>query len=475
MASSRLIDALQSTRLAPIAKAAQAFQSTVHRHPRRMSAAVLTLLAGSALTAFGVAPLTSLPEGPTPTITLLTESIEPAALPEQLQGLGLQTLRLYRSEVTRSADTADSLLKRLGVDDVQAAQFVRNDAVASSILQGRVGKSVKAVVEDGQLVELVVRGPADTSADIDIHFTKIVITRLDHGGYSVQRAVLPLERTPQMASATIQSSLFAAADDAHIPDAVTNQIAEIFGNEIDFRRELRKGDAFSVLYEAHLAEGEPVTWGNQAGRVLAARFINKGDVHDAVWHQEPNRKGAYFDLTGRSKVRAFLSSPLAFSRVTSGFAMRFHPIHKTWRAHLGVDFGAPTGTPVRTVGEGVVSFSGWQNGYGNVVQVQHSGNRSTVYAHLSRIDVRRGQRVEQGERIGAVGATGWATGPHLHFEFKVGGQQVDPMTIARASESLQLSAQSLAQFRQKAVDVAERLKMASEWQAAGAESGPRFE
>lgn len=256
---------------------------------------------------------------------------------------------------------------------------------------------------------------------------------------------------------------------------MTNQIAEMFGNDIDFRRELRKGDAFSVLYETNLADGEPVTWGNSGGRVLAARFINKGEVHDAVWFQEPGRKGAYFDLTGRSKVRAFLSSPLAFSRVTSGFAMRFHPILQTWRAHLGVDFGAPTGTAVRTVGEGVISFSGWQNGYGNVVHVQHSGDRTTVYAHLSRVDVRRGERVEQGQRIGAVGATGWATGPHLHFEFKVGGRQVDPMTIARASESLQLSPQALAQFRRMAVDVAQRLKTAGDWQTAGTQSGPRFE
>jgi murein DD-endopeptidase MepM/ murein hydrolase activator NlpD len=183
-----------------------------------------------------------------------------------------------------------------------------------------------------------------------------------------------------------------------VPDGVTNQIAEIFGTDIDFRRELRKGDTFTVLYEAHTADGEPITWGGSAGRVLAARFINKGETRDAVWFQEAGRKGAYFDLTGRSKTRAFLASPLAFSRVTSGFAMRFHPILQTWRRHLGVDFGAPTGTPVRSVGEGVVSFAGRQGGYGNVVQVQHSGNRSTLYAHLSRIDVRKGQRVEQGHR-----------------------------------------------------------------------------
>ena len=475
MTPNRLTQAIQSSRLSPIVAAARALQTAAHRHPRRISAAVLAVLAGSAMTAFGVAPLSALPDSATPLVTQVTESIEPAALPAQLQGLDLQSMRLYRSDVTRSADTADSLLKRLGVDDAQAAQFIRNDPLAATLLQGRLGKSVKAVVDQGRLLELVVRGPADTSADIDTHFTRLTLSRLPQGGFSVDRAVLPLERLPQMGSATIQSSLYAAADDARIPDAVTNQIAEIFGNDIDFRRELRKGDAFSVLYEAHLADGEPVTWGNHAGRVLAARFINKGEEHNAVWFQEAGRKGSYFDLTGRSKVRAFLSSPLAFSRVTSGFAMRFHPIHRTWRAHLGVDFGAPTGTPVRTVGEGQVSFSGWQNGYGNVVHVLHSGNRTTVYAHLHRIDVRRGERVEQGQRIGTVGSTGWATGPHLHFEFKMGNQQVDPMKIARESETLQLSPTALAQFRNLAVDVAQRLRTASEWQAAGAQSGPRFE
>jgi murein DD-endopeptidase MepM/ murein hydrolase activator NlpD len=141
-----------------------------------------------------------------------------------------------------------------------------------------------------------------------------------------------------------------------------------------------------------------------------------------------------------------MSSPLAFSRVTSGFAMRFHPILQTWRAHLGVDLGAPMGTPVRTVGNGVVSFSGVQNGYGNVVVVSHSGGRETVYAHLSRIDVNKGASVTQGALIGAVGATGWATGPHLHFEFKVKGAQVNPAEIARASEASELSPVARARF-----------------------------
>jgi murein DD-endopeptidase MepM/ murein hydrolase activator NlpD len=444
-----------------------------------VSAAVIALLAGSAFTAFGVAPITSLPDSAQPTITQLHEAVAVPELPLQSARIEAQAMVLYRSDVTRPADTVDSLLARLGVDELDTAQFIRNDPVAGTILQGRVGKSVKATIENGALRELVVRGPADTTADFDTHFTRITISRSEVAGqaphWNVRKELVPLETTQQMASGTIQSSLYAAADDANVPDAVTNQMAEIFGNDIDFRRELRKGDAFSVLYEAHTADGEPLTWAGSAGRVLAARFINQGKVHDAIWFQEQGRKGAYYDLQGRSKVRAFLASPLAFSRVTSGFAMRFHPILQKWRAHLGVDFGAPTGTPVRAVGDGIVTFAGQQNGYGNVIQIQHSGDRQTVYAHLSRIDVRRGQRVDQGSRIGAVGATGWATGPHLHFEFKLGNRQVDPMTIARASDSQTLSPQALAQFRQYSQGIARSIQAAGQWQLAGAQSGPRFE
>jgi len=474
--TSKLYQAFGPSRLDSILSAATALQGMVHRHPRRVSAAVLTVLAGSAMTAFGVAPLAALPQAPVPVVTQITENIQPPELQQQLLQLDGAPLALYRSDVTRPADTVDSLLQRLGVIDAAAAQFIRKDSVASTLLQGRTGKSVKALVEDGQLQQLVVRGPAPSSGDFDTHFTRLTIERdAATQAFRVKQETVPLEASTQLGSGMIRSSLFAAADDARIPDGVTNQIAEIFGNEIDFRRELRKGDTFSVLYEAHLADGEPITWGSSHGRVLAARFINKGETHDAVWFQEAGRKGAYFDLNGRSTTRAFLASPLAFSRVTSGFAMRLHPVHKTMRAHKGVDFGAPTGTPVRSVGDGVVTFSGWQTGFGNVVHIEHSGGRSTVYAHLSRIDARRGQRIEQGQRVGAVGATGWATGPHLHFEFKLNGKQVDPMQVARASESLQLAPQSLAKFRSMAVSVAQRLDRADALQTAGLQPGSRFE
>ncbi len=190
------------------------------------------------------------------------------------------------------------------------------------------------------------------------------------------------------------------------------QVAEIFSGDIDFHRSLRKEDRFAVVYETLEADGEPL----RSGRVLSTEFRNNGKTYEAVWFQEPEAsKGAYYTLEGESMRRAYLASPVEFSRVTSGFEMRMHPILKTWRAHLGTDYAAPTGTPVRTVGDGVVEFAGVQNGFGNVVFVKHRNQHVTVYAHLSRIDVKNGQSVEQGQTVGAVGATGWAHGPAPAF------------------------------------------------------------
>jgi murein DD-endopeptidase MepM/ murein hydrolase activator NlpD len=264
----------------------------------------------------------------------------------------------------------------------------------------------------------------------------------------------------------VNSSLFAATDSARIPDAIASQMVEMFSTEIDFHRELRKGDSFTVLYESLTADGEPITWasgGEMTGRVLAAEFVSKGRTHSAVWYVDPSAggKGAYFGLDGQSKRHAFLGSPLAFSRVTSGFGIRMHPIMQTWRQHQGVDYGAPSGTPVRSVGDGVVEKAGWQNGYGNVVQIKHSSDRTTIYAHLSRIDVKQGQPIGQGVQLGAVGATGWATGPHLHFEFKVKGQQQNPVAMAQASEALVISPAAKAQFARFAEQTRSQLQVAA--------------
>jgi murein DD-endopeptidase MepM/ murein hydrolase activator NlpD len=241
---------------------------------------------------------------------------------------------------------------------------------------------------------------------------------------------------------------------------VAAQLAEIFATDIDFHRELRKGDTFSLVYDTLTADGEPVPWSEGAGRVQAAEFVNAGRAHHAVWFTPAGGKGAYYGLDGQSRHRAFLASPMEFSRVTSGFAMRLHPLLKSWRAHLGVDYGAPRGTAVRSVGDGTVDFAGWQNGYGNVVQLQHGNNRATLYAHLSRLDVRKGQRVEQGQRVGLVGMTGWATGPHLHFEFRINGQHQDPIRVAKASETIPLDSGSRPRFAEELRAVKARLEVA---------------
>jgi len=445
---------------------------------RRGWALVATGLTGTAMTALAVATADLHPNAQ-PQITTIDVALALPQLGAQIQALESRSLRLYSSTTTRRSDTAETLLRRLGVNDPAAASFIRQDPTVSTALAGRATKMLQATTNNGRLMSLVVRAPADQKEQLDTHFSRVRVERASavnaSGRFIATTELVPLEVHEQMATATIKSSLFAAADDANIPDVITNQLAEIFGTDIDFRRELRKGDAFTVVYEGHTADGEPITWGGSAGRVLAARFINKGVVRDAVWFQEPGRKGAFFDLNGQGKNKAFLASPLAFSRITSGFAMRFHPILNRWKAHLGVDYGAPTGTPVRVVGDGTVKFAGRQNGYGNVVEIQHSNNRVTKYAHLSRIDVRSGQKVEQGQTIAAVGATGWATGPHLHFEFLVNGDHKDPMIIARASEGTSIAADAVPRYRVLAEQMAERFDAATQMQTAGAKTGPRFE
>jgi murein DD-endopeptidase MepM/ murein hydrolase activator NlpD len=222
-----------------------------------------------------------------------------------------------------------------------------------------------------------------------------------------------------------------------------------------------------VAYETFEGDGEPL----RTGRVLSAEFVNNGKTFQAMWFRDPTAggKGAYYTLDGQSLRRAYLASPMEFSRVTSGFKMRFHPILQTWKAHLGVDYGAATGTPVRSVGDGVVDFAGVQNGFGNVVILKHRNNHSTVYAHLSRINVRKGASVSQGQNIGLVGATGWATGPHLHFEFRINGVHHDPLTIARESESVPVSAAAKPVFDRLSGDTRNQLAAAALMQESNAQ------
>jgi murein DD-endopeptidase MepM/ murein hydrolase activator NlpD len=430
----------------------------VRQYPKRVYAAVVLALVGFGATAFGVAPLTN--NDPIPQ-QWVTASVVPTGLGEQVAALSNVELPLFRNDVTRRGDTADSLLRRLNVTDVQASNFLRSSAAAKEIFAGNVPKMIQVRTDAfGAMAELTARYPAMAPEQLTTHFTRLRVTK-QNGQFVAAVETVPLTAQSRMGSGVVRNSFFTATDDAGIPDSVAAQLPEIFSTEVNFHRQLRRGDTFSILYEVLTADGEPLTWNESAGRVLAAEFVNKGKSHSAVWFgNSDGGGGAYFDLSGQSKQRSFLASPLEFSRITSGFAMRIHPISQMWRQHAGIDYAAPIGTPVRTVSDGVVEFDGVQKGYGNVVVVKHSAERSTLYAHLSRIDVKPGQSVTQGMTIGAVGATGWATGPHLHFEFKVAGVQRDPIEIAGLVGTGELAGAHRSKFSQFAKSVKAQLNVA---------------
>jgi murein DD-endopeptidase MepM/ murein hydrolase activator NlpD len=466
---------LKNTLLIAFQSSLAYLRQAVRHHPRGFSVAAFSLLLlGGGAYALAAAVVTLAPDVSKLPVREVIGSVAPLPLQPQSQALDTHRYTLYRSDVTRSSDTAESLLHRLGIDDPDAARFLRRETLAHRWLLGRGGRNLTAEAsDDNKLIKLVARW---SQAD-DGHFSRLVIEKTAEGFASRLEAPL-LTASTRIASGTIESSLFASTDEAQIPDSVAIQLAEIFSGDIDFHRELRKGDRYAVVYEVLEGDGEPL----RAGRVLSAEFVNAGKTYQAVWYQEPafpdelpiedgrptyaRGHSGYYTLEGQSLRRVFLASPLAFSRITSGFKMRFHPIRKKWIRHLGVDYAAPTGTPVRSVGDGVVQFAGVQNGYGNVVFIRHNNNYVTVYAHLSRIYVRRGQRVEQAQRIAATGATGWATGPHLHFEYRVNGQYQNPLTISRKSETRPLPAAARPVFARLAAIARQELGAAPLLQAA---------
>jgi murein DD-endopeptidase MepM/ murein hydrolase activator NlpD len=392
-------------------------------------AVVSALLMGAGATAFGVAPY--LPDAEDIPVQVLEEVVRAQPIDPQIQSLRGHGYALFRSDSLLSSDTADSLMRRLGVSDVGAVNYLRADSQSRQIW-GRSGRQATAVVNDQhQLQQLVVRwAPEDSNT-----FTRLVINRV-HAGFSTRVETAPLKTGVTIGTGVIRTSLFAATDESRIPDAVAMQLVRLFEGDVDFHRGMRKGDRFSLQYETLEADGEIL----RTGRVLSAQLTNAGTTHTAMWFDLGGGKGDYYSFDGQSRKRTYLASPLEFSRVSSGFSMRLHPIHKVWKRHLGVDYAAAPGTPIRSVGDGVVVNAGWNNaGYGNVVEVRHrNGSHTTLYAHMSRIAVRKGQAINQGTVVGHVGSTGWSTGPHLHFEFRVNGVHQDPLRLVKAKEIIPL-------------------------------------
>lgn len=383
---------------------------------KTLALAIGALCSLVAVTAFGVAPLTA---GALPPIQMTIEAV--SLVPERVDAES----SFIQQESIRRGETLGSLMSRLGSEDPEFAAFVRRDPVARRLLELRAGRTVSAVVaSDRRLERLTYRLAAGNDEGLG---RRLVIQR--HAGrLTAYDESVPVERSVETRSAEVRRSLVEAIEAADIPDNVVTRMGDIFGTDVDLQRGLRRGDRLRVVYETIREAGslEPPI----VGKILAVQFRGGSRKLEAVWFEHDNGTGEYYAFDGHSLARPFLVSPLEFNRVSSGFAgSRLHPVMRDWRAHKGVDLPAPIGTKVRTTAQGVVDFIGQQRGYGNVVVIKHDHRHTTLYAHLNDFadGLQPGSVVRQGDVIGTVGQTGWATGPHLHFEFHIDGQHVDPM------------------------------------------------
>ena len=404
---------------APPAMPAAARQRRILLRSAQFAAcAALAALAWQAPPRRAPAPAPALPSptsSPTPTPT--TQAPEPvsAAFPGGEQVLsGLASIEV----VVRRNDTLEAIFKRLEVRLGDLADLRAIADVRHALDRLMPGDALHLKLRDGALFAL----------ERDLSLTERLRVTRGPAGFDARIVARPIERRMVFAQGTIERSLFEAGDDAGLQDASILQLAHIFGWDVDFAQGLRAGDRFAVSYEQLWQDGRFL----QDGPILAASFSNQGRELRAVRFVAPDGAASYFSPDGRSMQKAFLRAPLEFRRVSSGAsAARMHPILGRMRAHEGTDYAAPAGTPVYAAGDGRVRLAGQQGGYGNVIRLEHGGGIETVYGHLSRFaaGLRAGQSVRQGETIGYVGQTGLATGPHLHYEYRVGGHYQDPRRV----------------------------------------------
>lgn len=323
--------------------------------------------------------------------------------------------------VVRRNDTLDRIFRTLKLNLADLAVIRGLPAVGDHLDQLRVGDTIKVIHEDGVIQNLSRR----------ISDTEVLSVTRDDGGFEAKVIATPLEIKTVRTQGTIDSSLFVAGRAAGVSAELIMRLAnDIFGWKIDFALEIQRGDRFDLVYEQKYRDGEYIG----DGRILAADFVNEGTLYRAVFYQSADGKITdYFAPDGRSMRRQFLRAPLDFTRISSNFNLaRRHPILNTIRAHKGVDYAAPTGTVIRAAGEGRVEFVGVKGGYGKCVILAHGAGITTLYGHMSRFakGLRTGQRVSQAQTIGYVGSTGAATGPHLHYEYRLNGAHKNPRTVA---------------------------------------------
>jgi murein DD-endopeptidase MepM/ murein hydrolase activator NlpD len=382
---------------------------------------------------------------PTPAPLILPSAgrARPGGAPVRVQqaGVAVSTIEV----IVGRNDTLDRIFKRMALDKGDLAAIRNLPGVQESIDFLKPGDSIKLSHTAGEVTELS-RKVSDTAT--------LKVVRQD-GGFAATMINDPTETHLRTATATIDSSLFQAAESAGMADGTTLRLANIFAWDIDFVLDLRDGDHFTAVYEEIYQNGRKL----RDGEILAAEFVNDGNTYRAVRYAEDDGQSGYYTPQGKSMRKAFLRTPVEFTRISSAFnPHRLHPILNRIRGHMGTDYAAPAGTPVHAAGDGRVSFEGRRGGYGNAVMLTHSTSVSTLYGHLSRFasNLKVGARVQQGDVIGYVGMTGLATGPHLHYEYLVNGVHKDPQTV-QIPAAQPLHAMDMRQFHDRTIPLLGKL------------------
>ena len=323
------------------------------------------------------------------------------------------------THTVRSGDTLSRIFDDLGLSAALLHRIIESDPEAKRLAKIKPGQKLQFVLDpEGRFSELTYVMDAVSSLQVED----------GEEGLKTRMLNKQVERRTTHASGVITSSLFAAGQKAGLSESKIMELAGLFGWDIDFSLELRSGDSFTVVFEEDYLEDMKF----RDGPILAAEFVNQGKTYRAIRYQDPSGHVDYYSPDGNSMRKAFLRSPIKFARISSRFTKgRKHPILGKTRAHKGVDYAAPAGTPIRAAGEGTISFRGKKGGYGKTIIVEHGNGKSTLYAHMSRYapNKKKGKRVKQGDVIGYVGSTGLATGPHLHYEFRIDGVHRNPLTV----------------------------------------------
>lgn len=344
----------------------------------------------------------------------------PLALPAD-ESRSPSTAELYpwQTVTVKRGDTLSLIFARQGLGGKPLQEMLELGKSIEPLAQLVPGQQIKIKLDRArQLQELA----------YDVYEKSLRVQRVQ-GRLQAASINHKLETRPAYASGVIESSLFQTAEQSGMSDNMTLAMADIFGWDIDFAQDLRAGDKFTVIYDEQFVAGEKV----RDGSILAAEFTNRGKTYRAMRFVDENGQANYYTPEGLSMRKAFLRTPVKFSHISSVFSVaRYHPVLHRMRAHQGVDYAAPNGTPIRAASGGKVVLKGVKGGYGNTVILQHAGKYSTLYAHMSAFarGLKQGGAVQQGEVIGYVGHSGLATGPHLHYEFRIDGVHKNPLTVA---------------------------------------------